>query len=67
MFTDAEWVTDFAAFNRRDAAKYAKFAELLLEAGVLVRSNGLWYVSAVHTDQEVAESLDAVERTLARI
>jgi glutamate-1-semialdehyde 2,1-aminomutase len=67
MFTDEERVTDFAAFNRRDAAKYAKFAELLLEAGVLARSNGLWYVSAVHTEREVAETLDAVERTLARL
>jgi glutamate-1-semialdehyde 2,1-aminomutase len=67
MFTDEERVENFAAFNRRDAAKYAKFAELLLEAGVLVRSNGLWYVSAVHTEREVAETLEAVERTLARL
>lgn len=67
MFTNEPKVEDFAAFSKRDAAKYAAFAANLLEEGVLVRSNGLWYISAVHGEQEIEETLAAVDRALTRL
>jgi len=65
MFTDETKVEDFASFNKRDAARYVRFAERLLEEGVLVRSSGLWYVSAAHGELEIESTLEAVDRALA--
>lgn len=67
MFTEEERVENFASFNKRDAAAYATFAERMLEEGVLLRPNGLWYVSAVHGDEEVRLTVAAAERALARM
>lgn len=65
MFTDETEVEDFASFNKRDAARYARFAEQLLKEGVIVRSSGLWYVSAAHGEPEVESTLESVDRALA--
>lgn len=67
MFTEQERVEDFVSFNKRDGAKYARLAELMLDEGVLIRPNGLWYVSAVHGDAEIDATLHALERAIARI
>jgi len=37
MFIDALEVNDFDTFNKRDSAKYTRFAELMLGEGVLLR------------------------------
>jgi len=67
MFTEQSEVEDFAAFSRRDAAKYIRFAEIMLEEGVLVRPSGLWYISTVHTEAEIEATLQAIDRSLARL
>lgn len=67
MFTEEKKVEDFAAFNRRDAAQYNRFAERMLEEGVLVRPSGLWYVSAVHGEAEVSATLEAIDRVLTHL
>lgn len=67
IFTTEKIVEDFAAFNKRDSGKYARFAAFMLEEGVLIRPNGLWYVSAVHGEEEVASTLDAVNKVMARL
>jgi glutamate-1-semialdehyde 2,1-aminomutase len=67
MFTEEERVENFDSFNKRDASAYSLFAERMLEEGVLLRSNGLWYVSTMHGDNEVQETLSAVERSLERM
>lgn len=65
MFTGEPKVEDFEAFGRRDAGRYSRFAERLLEEGVLVRPNGLWYVSAVHGAEETNATLEAIDQVLA--
>ncbi|MFC4597326.1 aspartate aminotransferase family protein [Cohnella hongkongensis] len=65
MFIREEKVEDFDAFNKRDAAKYARFAEAMLAEGVLIRPSGLWYVSAVHGEDETRATLAAIDRVLA--
>ncbi|OMF34647.1 aspartate aminotransferase family protein [Paenibacillus sp. FSL H8-0548] len=67
MFTEQSIVEDFQAFNQRDAALYSQFAELMLNEGVLVRTNGLWYVSAVHGQQEIKDTLHAVDHALKQL
>ncbi|GGD86186.1 aspartate aminotransferase family protein [Paenibacillus nasutitermitis] len=67
MFIDAAEVNDFDTFNQRDSARYARFAELMLEEGVLLRPNGLWYISTAHHKRDIEETLDAMDRALARM
>lgn len=67
MFTDRPSVSDFDEFQERDAAKYARFAEIMLEEGVLIRPNGLWYICAAHGPQDIEETLQAVDRSLRRL
>lgn len=67
MFIDVKEVTDFDTFNRRDGGKYVKFAELMLEEGVLLRPNGLWYISAVHEQADIEATLLAVDRALCKL
>jgi glutamate-1-semialdehyde 2,1-aminomutase len=67
MFIDRDNVTHFDQFQRRDAAKYARFAELMLDEGVLLRPNGLWYVSAAHNGEHVDATLAAADRALGRL
>ncbi|KIL40334.1 class III aminotransferase [Gordoniibacillus kamchatkensis] len=67
MFTAEERVDNFASFNKRDAGAYGLFAERMLEEGVLLRPNGLWYVSVVHNDEDVRQTVAAAERAMARM
>ncbi|MFD0959250.1 aspartate aminotransferase family protein [Paenibacillus chungangensis] len=67
MFTEEEAVEDFASFNKRDSAAYSRFAEEMLAEGVLVRPNGLWYVSAVHSAEDVEATLQAADAALGRL
>lgn len=67
MFVDLPEVNDFAGFSKRDAGKYATFAERMLQQGVLVRPNGLWYVSAVHGEEEVRKTLRAADIVLSSL
>ncbi len=67
MFIDEPKVADFETFQKRDAGKYAAFAELMLNEGILVRSSGLWYVSTMHGEKEVQETLGAIDRALTKL
>ncbi|GBF74351.1 aspartate aminotransferase family protein [Paenibacillus sp. 598K] len=67
MFTREDKVESFEAFNKRDGALYSRFAALMLEEGVLLRPNGLWYVSAAHREQEATKTLQAADRVMGRL
>lgn len=67
MFIDRTEVADFDTFNLRDSQLYTRFAEEMLHEGILVRPNGLWYVSTAHGEKEVLDTLAAVERVAQRI
>ncbi|QGQ95567.1 aspartate aminotransferase family protein [Paenibacillus psychroresistens] len=67
MFTDALEVNDFDTFNKRDSAKYTHFAELMLEEGVLLRPNGLWYISTAHQKSDIEATLHAIDRALIHL
>jgi len=67
MFIDADTVNDFDTFNTRDAGLYARFAELMLNEGVLLRMNGLWYISTAHTQADINQTLQVVDRVLDQL
>jgi glutamate-1-semialdehyde 2,1-aminomutase len=64
LFTAERPVDTLAAYERSDASRCARFAELLLAEGVYVRPSGLWYVSTAHSEELVERTLGAVDRVL---
>jgi glutamate-1-semialdehyde 2,1-aminomutase len=45
-----------------DKQKYSDFVLALLDEGVLPLPDGRWYMSAAHTDEDIQQTLEAVER-----
>jgi glutamate-1-semialdehyde 2,1-aminomutase len=64
MFTDQKEVNSYAGFQSRDAARYLRFAQGMLERGVLLRQTGLWYISVAHTQQDIEQTLEAADNVL---
>ncbi|WP_276353741.1 aspartate aminotransferase family protein [Cohnella caldifontis] len=64
MFIERDRVDTFEDFSRRDSSLYFEFAERMLEEGVLIRTNGLWYVSIAHEERDIELMLEAADRVL---
>lgn len=63
----AHAIHDYASYSKADHAKLGRFLAALLERGVRPTSRGTWFVSAAHSDSDVAQTLDAVDRALQAI
>lgn len=58
---------DYAQLQqRRDLQAYARLSRLFTEHGVWVAARGIWYVSAAHTRDDVAETLGRVGHAMER-
>ena len=60
-------VHDYATYAAANQERLGLFLSALLENGVRPTSRGTWFVSAAHTDDDLASTLEAVERALQRI
>jgi glutamate-1-semialdehyde 2,1-aminomutase len=56
---------DWAA--KCDKERYNDFTLAMLEKGVRLIGRGIWYVSAAHTEDHVAQTLGAAEKSLAKV
>jgi glutamate-1-semialdehyde 2,1-aminomutase len=52
--------TRYRQLKQGDAVRYARLADALIDQGVWVARRGIWYVSAAHTQADVAETMDRV-------
>ena len=52
-----------------DAARYAAFQEALLETGIFVTPSHMacWFMSAVHTGDDIERTADAIEWAMRKI
>lgn len=64
--TDATALRNYRDWARRDAATYQKIVTRLVDAGVRTITRGTWYLSAAHTEDDVAITLKAVESILEK-
>ena len=62
---DPEPFHDYEGLQRRDLAGYAELAKLFARYGVWVAGRGIWYVSAEHGPDELAETLSRLDAALA--
>jgi glutamate-1-semialdehyde 2,1-aminomutase len=66
-FTGAEKMSDYRETLNADKALLGKFIAGMHDEGVRVIGRGLWYISAVHTDEDVDLAIDAARKVLQKI
>jgi len=67
-FTESEAIKDYRDYATLcDKERYGEFTVALLEQGLRLSSRGIWYISAAHTQAQVAPTLDAVEVALKKV
>ena len=57
-------IHDYAAYTRADGKRLSAFLDTLLSYGVRPTGRGTWFVSAAHTEDDIASTLRAVRRAL---
>jgi glutamate-1-semialdehyde 2,1-aminomutase len=60
----AEPFGDLRGLLARDATRYARFAQRLVDHGVWVAPRGIWYVSAAHGERELRLALERAAAAL---
>ncbi len=60
-------VVDMRSAQQADTALGQRFGLALQARGVQVTSFGIWFVSTVHSDRDIDETLDAVDGAMAEI
>lgn len=64
-FSDQEACTDYRDTLATDKAKLSRFIADLHDNGVRVIGRGLWYISAVHTEDDIQHGISVVKRVLS--
>ncbi|GAC1565606.1 MAG: glutamate-1-semialdehyde 2,1-aminomutase [Ktedonobacteraceae bacterium] len=67
LFTEQHKLDDYRAVAACDVTVSDALVQELRAQGVLVLPDGRWYLSAVHTDEDVQAALLALEHSLAKI
>lgn len=67
-FTDEPPIHDYREWAvKADKERYNDFTHAMLTHGIRLIGRGIWYVSAAHTEEHVAQTLEAAEKSLAKI
>tara|TARA_R110002111_G_scaffold195154_3_gene261023 strand:+ start:6091 stop:7404 length:1314 start_codon:yes stop_codon:yes gene_type:complete len=66
-FSDGEALSEFRDVLKLDKAKLGQFISGLHNDGVRVIGRGLWYLSAVHTEEDILFALKSVEKVLMKM
>jgi len=67
VFTDAPPVVDYRGYRAGDEAMRLAFVHALQEHGVRTTARGTWFMSAVHSDDDIDATLDAAERAVSSL
>jgi glutamate-1-semialdehyde 2,1-aminomutase len=66
-FTEHEKFFDYRDTLDRDEETYHKFAAALSDRGVRVKTAGLWFLSAAHTQEDIDVTLEAVNGAVDQV
>lgn len=66
-FTDLKEVHDFRDVMVADKAKLGKFVAGLHNEGIRIIGRGLWYISIVHTDEDIEHALMIADKVMSKI
>jgi glutamate-1-semialdehyde 2,1-aminomutase len=65
--TDLTEITDAQTARTTGAAEYTRFVDAMQRHGVRLIPQGRWYVSAAHTREHVARTVDAAHGAFAEV
>ena len=60
-------IHDYASYTLADGARLRQFLAALLDRGVRPTGRGTWFLSAAHSDADIAETCAAVEAALREV
>lgn len=63
-FTSLKKLTNYRDCLEGDAVKYGVFTRKMLDRGVRVIGRGIWYISAVHTEEDIKLAIDTARDVL---
>jgi len=66
-FTTADKITDYRGTLACDKAKLGKFIAAMHSEGIRIIGRGLWYISAVHTEEDIQQAIATVKKVLKNI
>lgn len=66
-FTEADKITDYRGTLACDKAKLGKFIAGMHDEGVRIIGRGLWYISAVHTQEDIRTAIEKVSNVLKNL
>ena len=66
-FSGLDKSVDYRSTLSADKAKLGKFISGMHEAGIRVIGRGLWYISAVHTEEEIDQAIATARQVLTEI
>lgn len=64
-FTDLEKAKDFRDVLKYDKAKLAKFIAAMHDAGIRIIGRGLWYISTVHTEEDIDRAIETADNVFS--
>jgi glutamate-1-semialdehyde 2,1-aminomutase len=67
LFTEQAQVHDYRALAACDAGRNEALVQALRARGILILPDGRWYLSTVHTDDDVRQALTALDGSLAEL
>jgi glutamate-1-semialdehyde 2,1-aminomutase len=66
-FTQRSEVTEYRHVQDYDTAFYQEFCRRMLLKGIRLMERGLWYISAAHSEDDVAHCISVAEEVLAEM
>ncbi|MCF3107707.1 aspartate aminotransferase family protein [Niabella sp. CC-SYL272] len=66
-FTDLEKMRDYRDTLKTDKPKLNRFVAAMHDRGIRVIGRGLWYISAVHTEEEIDTAIQVAKEVLAEL
>lgn len=64
-FADFEKAKDFRDVLKYDKAKLGKFITAMHDAGIRIIGRGLWYISTVHTEEDIDKAIETADKVLS--
>ncbi len=67
VFTENPPLLDYRSYKASDEALRLKFVQALQDQGIRTTARGTWFMSAVHTDADIDETLEGADIAAARL
>ena len=66
-FIDQNEVNDFRDVMAYDKVKLGKFVAGMHNEGIRIIGRGLWYISIIHTDQDIEHALSTADKVMSEL